>query len=104
MATCGAANWDRFDMTTVALNYPAPYMCPGADAAMAFVGVATDLNYVYYTPDATNQNPVFVRFNPFRSAGSPHTGLECGQLCCVSRTQCGHIAAWPNVSQVRPGF
>jgi hypothetical protein len=75
-STCAAANWDWFDMTTLPLNCPATYTCPGADAATAFVGVATDLNFVYYTPDAANQNPVFVRFNPFGSAGSGGTSVS----------------------------
>ena len=77
-STSCAANWDWFDMTTLPLNCPSAYApCPSQDTATGYVGLALDNNgFVYYTPDAANQYPVFMRFNPFGSAGSGVTSVS----------------------------
>jgi hypothetical protein len=74
--TSCAANWDWFDMSTLALNCPATYVCPAADSATGYVGLVLANGIVYYTPDAANQFPVFMAFNPFGSAGPGGTSVS----------------------------
>jgi hypothetical protein len=76
-STSCAANWDWFDMTTLALNCPSGYApCPSQDSATGYVGLVLANNIVYYTPDAANQFPVFMAFNPFGPAGSGGTSVS----------------------------